>query len=60
MVAHAFKPSTQEAEAGKSLWIQGQSDQQSKFQDRLQSYKNKTKNKPVLENNNNRTKQKNF
>ena len=33
MVSHVFNPSTQEAKAGESLWVQGQSGSQSKFQD---------------------------
>ena len=32
MVAHAFNPSTQEAEAGDTQWVQGQPGLQSEFQ----------------------------
>ena len=32
---HAFSPSTQEAEAGGALWVQGQPGLQSEFQDSL-------------------------
>jgi hypothetical protein len=32
MVAHAFNPSTQKAEIGESLSVQGQPDQQREFQ----------------------------
>ena len=38
MVAHAFNPSTWEAEAGGSLWFWSYPGLQSEFQDRLQSY----------------------
>ena len=57
LVAHGFNPSTWEAEAGRSLWVPGQPDLQSKCQDRLQSYtekpclekpKTKTKNKTKM------------
>ena len=37
MVMHNFNPGTQEAEAAESLWVWGQSDWYSKFQD-SQSY----------------------
>ena len=40
MVAHTVNPSIQEAEAGGSLWFQGQPGLQSKFQD-SQSYTEK-------------------
>ena len=40
VVAHAFNPSTQEAEAGGSLWVQGQPDLWSEFQE-SQDYKEK-------------------
>ena len=33
VVAHTFNPSTQEAEAGGSLWVRGQPGRQSEFQD---------------------------
>ena len=33
MVAHTFNPSTQEVEAGRSLWVQGQPGLQSELQD---------------------------
>ena len=33
MVAHTFNPSTQKAEAGGSLWIQGQPGLQSEIQE---------------------------
>jgi hypothetical protein len=33
MVVHAFNLSTQVAEAGRSLWVQGQPDLQSQYQD---------------------------
>jgi hypothetical protein len=33
MVAHVFHPSTQEAEAGGSLWVRGQPGLQSEFQE---------------------------
>lgn len=33
MVVHVFNPSIWEAKAGSSVWISGQSDLQSKFQD---------------------------
>jgi hypothetical protein len=36
-MAHTFNPSTQEAEAGRSLWVQGQPGLQSEFQD-IQGY----------------------
>ena len=39
MVAHAFNPSTREAEASGSLWVLGQPGLQSEFQDRHQSYR---------------------
>ena len=39
VVAHAFNPSTWEAEAGRYLWFQGKPGLQSEFQDRLQSYR---------------------
>lgn len=32
-VAHTFKPSTHEAEAGRSLWVRGQASLRSKFPD---------------------------
>ena len=41
MVVHDFNPSTGEAEAGRSLWVQTQPGLQSEFQDRPQSYKEK-------------------
>ena len=37
MVAHTFNPSTQEAEAGGSLWTWAQPDLYSEFQD-IQGY----------------------
>ena len=46
VVAHAFNPSTQEAEAGGSPWVQVQSGLQSKFQDSQSSYTEK----PCLKN----------
>ena len=42
LVAHAYNPSTREAETGRSLWVQSQPGLQSKSQDRLQSYTEKT------------------
>lgn len=33
MVSHTFNLSAQDAEAGRSLWVQGQFDLQSEFQD---------------------------
>jgi hypothetical protein len=33
VVTHTFNPSTQEAETSGSLWVQGQPDLQSEFQD---------------------------
>ena len=39
VVVHAFNPSSWEAEAGRYLLVQGQHGLQSKFQDRLQSYR---------------------
>ena len=41
VVAHAFNPSTREAEAGGFLWVRGQPGLKSKFQGRLQSYTEK-------------------
>jgi hypothetical protein len=41
MVAHAFNPSTPEAEMDRSLWVWGQSSIQSEFQD-SHSYINET------------------
>ena len=41
LVAHAFNPSTREAEAGGSLWVPGQPGLQSEFPDRSQSYTEK-------------------
>jgi hypothetical protein len=40
VVAHTFNPSTQEAEAGGSLWVWGQPDLYSEFQG-SQSYSEK-------------------
>jgi len=40
-MAHAFNPSTQEAEASGSLWVLGQPGLQSEFQD-SQSYAEKS------------------
>ena len=51
-MAHSFNPSTKEAEAGRSLWVQGQPGLQSEFQD-SQGYTEK----PCLEKPNNQTKQ---
>ena len=45
MVGHNFNPSTWKAEAGGSLWIQGQPDLHSKFQDRVAEWN------PVLKDN---------
>ena len=42
MVVHAFNPSTGKAEAGRSLWVQSMPVLQSEFQDRLQSYTEKS------------------
>ena len=39
-MVHAFNPSTREAKADGSLWVQGQPGLQSKFQDN-QGYKEK-------------------
>jgi len=41
MVAHVFNPSTQEAEAGVYLWVQGQPGLQREFQD-IQGYLERT------------------
>ena len=41
MVAQTFNPSTQEAQTGRSLRVQGQRDLQSEFQDRFQNYTEK-------------------
>ena len=42
MVVQAFNPSAQKAETGGSQWVWGQPGLQSEFQDRLQSYTEKT------------------
>ena len=51
MVVHSFNPSTQEAEAGRIIWFQGQPGLQSEFQasrttqrNPVSKIKNKTKN----------------
>ena len=41
-MVHTFNPSTWEAEADGSLWVQGQPGLQSEFQDKLQSYTEET------------------
>ena len=41
MVVYTFNPSTQEAEEGEFLWVQGQPGLLSKLQDRLQNYPEK-------------------
>ena len=38
VVAHAFQPTIWEAEAGTSLWVQGQPSLQSEFQDSQDCY----------------------
>ena len=55
-MAHAFNPSTGEAEAGESLWVQDQAGLQSEFQD-SQDYTEKTSLKKQT--NKKKTKQKN-
>ena len=50
---HAFNPSTLEAEAGESLWVQGQPGLHSEFQDSL-GYTEK----PCLKTKQNKTKTK--
>ena len=57
MVVHIFSPKTQEADEGRSTWVQGQPGLQSEFQD-SQDYTEetpswKTKTKPNQTNNNN-------
>ena len=55
VVTHPFNLSTQEAEAGRSLWVWGQSSLQSEFQDSqdsteklfLKKQKNKAINQPI-------------
>ena len=41
MVTHSLHPSTREAEAGGSLWVQGQPGLQSEFQDSQSFYTEK-------------------
>ena len=45
MVAHAFNPSTEEAEAGGSLWVRGQPD----LQELVRGQEPKTTENPCLE-----------
>ena len=60
VVTPAFNPSIWEAEAGECLWVQGHPGLQSKFQDRLQSYTEKSCLKKLKPNQNKQTKQKQF
>jgi hypothetical protein len=41
IVLHTFNPSTEEAEAGRSLWVQGQPGLQKKFQESQGCYTEK-------------------
>lgn len=45
---HAFNPSTNEAETGRSLWVGGQPGLQSKSEDGFQSYTEKTRLKKTI------------
>jgi hypothetical protein len=54
VLTHALNPSAWEAEAGRSLWVQGQPGLQIKFQDNQYCYTEK----PCLETNKQKKKQK--